>query len=610
MQNNCITILIDSVFADCISSKKTSLTSTPFIDEIAKSSLVADNIYSYGPYTDAATIGLYNGIPTLSNFGYYYGINSSDYNHFRVFNENGYETYGLFYPYYLLSSKVRKYINHPIYTCGFKYSSVWNGKFEYFSKIREKRNLTDFEYKMMEKCVEMVFNCWIGFYEEINKNAESQIIVKTLYDKTINGLGLSQLKIEFKKFDNNRRDYINELLTLGMNHPLARVNEFDYGKECDKQFLKEIYKRHKKFIRKLKIRNFFCNVRNTSFSVKKAIKSIYRFILTRDKVYLRYIANYGMLLFSPQMMIKRSLKQRNWQEMASLDKQINTFFENIDCRSEKNVPFYASLHVLEPHHNISFFSFDCFDIKQIDSEIEYISPLIDNCGRKFGGNLLYQLSLRYVDLCVKRLFEGLEKRGMLEHTTIALVADHGSSYFFNPLRTHVVNSFHKENYNIPLLIFNQHLNKGIIGKYNGYYMSEDILPTLFGINGIPCPKQMKGHKIYESHSDRAYIITEYMGPGVPDMVNKEVWMSVRNSNYVIAYTNSINVKMNLNKPVVVYDLKNDPNELHNIASTISIKNLVENEDVNEMLLALEKRFEEIVRNRDSIMANFDDFYVK
>ncbi len=602
--DNCIAILIDSVYSDCLSDNRTSVSSTPFIDKIAKKSLVAPNIFSYGPYTDAATIGLYNGVPTLSNFGYYYGVNSSEYNHFRVFHDNGYETFGLFYPYYLLSSKVRKDIDHPIYTSGFKYASVWHGKFEYSANIKKKRPLTDWEYDFLEKCLEMVFDCWSGFYEDIESSKEAGSITETLFDSTIGGGGYAQLKEEIKDYYSDKRKYLDRVLEQGMNHNLAKINEFDYGKQQDYEFLGEIYRRNKKFFKKLKGYNLKKNLIYNPFDFKKAIRCLAKYIKTRDVKFFRYFGNYGMLLLSTQMMIKRSLGRRDWQNLASMDKQINTFFEAYDKREDKDKPFYASLHVLEPHNNISFFSFDCFDHKQIEEELKYLSPIMGK--GKFKGNILYQLSLRYVDLCVKKLFEGLKERGLTDNTTIMLVADHGTSYAFDTVRTHVVNTFHKENYNIPLLIYNKHLPAEIQGRYEGLYTSADILPTLFGVSDIKCPDQMKGHRIYKETKGRDYVITEYMGPGVPDMVNREAWMSVRNNDYVIAYIASLNKKIDLNRPVVFYDLTVDPLEKQNRARSFGKK---DREKVEPLLKALEERFNEIRNDRDRILSDFDNFVV-
>lgn len=92
--NNVITILVDSVFSECISSRKTKASSTPFIDTLLKDSIYTPNMYSFGPYTNAATKGLYCSVPTLEDYGYYFGINASEYNPYRLFKENGYETYG------------------------------------------------------------------------------------------------------------------------------------------------------------------------------------------------------------------------------------------------------------------------------------------------------------------------------------------------------------------------------------------------------------------------------------------------------------------------------------------------------------------------------------
>ena len=76
-----------------------------------------------------------------------------------------------------------------------------------------------------------------------------------------------------------------------------------------------------------------------------------------------------------------------------------------------------------------------------------------NAVKSFSGSLTYQLSLRYVDLNIQRLFEKLQQIGELKKTTIFNPADHGSSYTFNPIRDVVVNNFYKESYRPPLLIW-------------------------------------------------------------------------------------------------------------------------------------------------------------
>ena len=599
--NNVIFILIDSVYSECIGKKKTEESSTPFIDELCKDGFCADNIYSYAPYTDAATIGLYCGIPTLEKLGYYLGINVASTNHFKIFSENGYETYGLFYPYYLISPKTKKYINHPIYTGGFKYGSVWGGKLEYYANIQKERELTQLEYDMVARSLKLTFDCWREFYKDIRNNPEASRIVLDLVSNEFSATGEYGLEAEFQKFESDPQEYIDEVLKLGMSHPLASVNEFDYGKKKDIEFYRNIFKQHRRFFNKVQRKNIKQNLMNNHLDLNKTVSSIKGLLGIGDKQKARYVQNYGMLLAGNKMMQKRALGNPNWQEIASMNKQIEELFFALKTR-DKSKNFYASMHVLEPHHNVSYFSFDSFNNELIKEEIEYLMPLVNNCGKGFKGNLLYQLSLRYVDLCIKRLFEKLKKEDLLDNTTVVLVSDHGSSYTFNPIRTQVVNTFHKENYNIPCMIWKKNMNETARKRVGGMFSSEDIITTLCKLEGLKCDKKCSGKVMYEENG-RDYIITEYMGPGVPDMLTREVWISIRNSKYVVAYKNNIQETLDVNHPCVVYDLVQDPLELHNL---VTENKVFSNQEISNLIEQLNERYKMIQEKTKEAFINLDE----
>jgi len=588
---NVIVLLIDSVYSDTLGNKRTEISSTPFIDSLKENAVFAPNVYSYGPYTDAASKALYCGNRTLDDYGYFFGLNSSEYNHFRLFSENGYETYGVYYPYYLLGSDIEKYIDHSLYTGGFKYTSVWGGKFEYYANEQKKRPLTEQECTLVSVGMRLVFDCWSLFYRNIEEQEGSGDIIHGIVNEKLKGTGKKGLDEEIRKFNADPKAYMDGVLKAGMDHELAKINEFDYGRDVDFDFYKEIYDKHNKFFKKLKRANVWRNLRNNPISIKRSFKNCWRFLKTRDKTELRYFGNYGMLLCHTGMMKKRSLTPK-WQDLSSLNRQIEVLLNNLDKRDKSSdKPFYASIHALEPHHNISFFSFDSFDHGLIDEEIEYLSPMIKGCGKKFSGNLLYQVSLRYVDLCVKRLYTKLEERGLLDDTVIMLVSDHGTSYTFDPVRTRVVNTFHKENYNIPLLIWDKNISKEAAGSYTGTYCSDDVYPTLCDLLGIEAPKQFTGKSMMKNKSGREYVITEYMGPGVPDMLQREVWISIRNDKYVVAYKNPISKELDMDNPCCVYDLTADPDELKDLSTKIG-----DSDELCEMKKILNARFVEIQNN--------------
>lgn len=605
-RDNVIFILVDSVTASCIGTKQTQTTVTPFIDSIAKEGLLADNIYSFAPYTDAATIGLYCGIPTLEKLGYFYGINAADENHFRLFKENGYETFGFFYPYYLVSNKTKQYIDHTVYTAGFEYGSVWGGKLNYYAEQKKKRELTETEYTMIIKCMDMVFSCWFTFYKEIEAGGEAAALVKSLRVEERHAGGHSALTSQYNEYTVDKKAYIDRLLDLGMEHPITHINEYCCGKEEYRTFCAEVFERNRKFFRRVNAENQRKNLRNNRLRFKKAVGSALGLAGIGDRSRARYIENYGMLLFGNSMMEKRAKNNEHWQEVASFNRQTELLFDALQ-RRDKNKPFYASLHVEEAHHNVAYFSYDSLDHELVEQELRYLAPLVENCGRKFSGNLLYLLSIRYVDLCVKRLFSRLEAEGLLENTTVVLVSDHGSSYFFDPIRTHMVNTFHKENYHVPCLMWKKNMKEEAKKTVSAMFTSEDVLPTLCGIADISVPPTLNGKNMYMDEKGREYIITEYMGPGVPDMLSREVWMSIRNARYVIAYKNKISEPLDIRKPYAVYDILNDPKEEHNLWQ--SFENGFEGE-LAELAARLNERYQAIQRNTQQIMDRLSELNVE
>ena len=86
--NNVVTLLIDSVLWECVGNTRCKISPTPFMDSLKRESITASNLYSHGPYTDAATKSLYTGTNCLDDFGYYFRLNTAKSNHFKVFHQS------------------------------------------------------------------------------------------------------------------------------------------------------------------------------------------------------------------------------------------------------------------------------------------------------------------------------------------------------------------------------------------------------------------------------------------------------------------------------------------------------------------------------------------
>ena len=587
---NVITILVDSVFSECIGSGRTLESSTPFVEKLIKEGIYAPRVFSYAPYTDGATKGLYAGQPSLRDYGYYYGLNSSEYYHYRTFHDNGYETYGFYYPYYLIGNRVRNYIDNTVYTGGFEFAAILMGKYGYYAEKKKQSQLTDIEYTILLKYTDLMFDCWMNFYEKIESNPESAIIVQNIHNADSNGK--SKLKIEYELYLKNKISYIDSILDLYSSHPLNNINDYVYDNAIDIKWIENnVYKAHAVFFKQLDRKQLILNIRNNQFDLKKMIS---------DK---RYFQNMGICLFSGRYNQHVS-KRPEWQLVSSMNKKLEVVYKILENRKDNKKPFYISLHTEEPHNYVTFFSYDTKDKHVIDKEIEYLYPVIERCGKNFKGNLCYQLSLRYVDYYIKQLYEKLESLGLLKDTCIVIMADHGSSYTYTPVRNTVVNNFHRENYTTPLLVWNSDASVEQNRIYQGLYSAEDVQATVCKTNKLSIPRTYTGCSIPELVNGRDYVITEYMGPGCPDMITRSVWMSARNTKYMIAYRIPISGSFRSDNPDEVYDLTYDPEEVVNIADNINVNNNPELAKLSELI---GKRFAEIQNETDRFLLNINDW---
>lgn len=255
--------------------------------------------------------------------------------------------------------------------------------------------------------------------------------------------------------------------------------------------------------------------------LKRIFKGLSRLVKTRNPKEMMFVANYFLCLNAISDMKKSS--QKPWQDISSARVQLWHAADIIDKR-HSDKPFFVSLHFLEPHNHVSFFSFDIQDQKAHKEEFDVLTSFVKELKADFVGNLTYYLSIRYVDFCIEEFCNRLRANGQWNNTTLLLVADHGSSYSFYPLHGPHVNCFDDECYHVPMVI----RHPGFEGRTaEGYYNSKDVFPTLLDMLNLQKPKEMTGVSMLDQTiNSPEYVITEYMGPGCPDMLHKRMWLSI------------------------------------------------------------------------------------
>lgn len=582
--NNVICILIDSVIWDCTGTKRTRVSTTPFIDTLRPESIVASNLYSHGPYTDAATKSLYTGRNTLDDFAYYFKLNSAPKTHFEVFHENGYETYGQYYPYYMYGQRIKNSIDHSYYTSGFLYGSEWGGIFAYYQEILAKRQLSAKEKTLLRKRTQLMFDVWMGFYRDVLDDPECSVIISDWFERSDIEEASRNLENEYRLFKGDPDGYVEGIITRGTDHVLASLDPADVSTNIDQEYMKtNIYGRYADFFSTVKKNTRVANIRHNLPSPARTVKGGVGFVLKRDRSKVRFASNFRRCLKTTDDMIANSRKE-HWQNMPSARRQLDSALEVLKKR-ESSTPFYYSLHLLEPHEYISFFTYDTQDDEILAEEFGMLQSFVEGCGTDFKGSMPYLLSIRYVDYCIERFCKGLKELGLWDSTTLLLVADHGSSFSYYPLHGNQVNCFDEECYHIPMMIRSPGLKHM---EVEAFCNSKDVFPTLFDVTGLEKPECFTGESIISTDfPKRNWVMTEYMGPGCPDMLTRQMWLSIRDRKYLVAYKAAVESEFRDGDLAEVYDLKKDPKGYYNI------KDKIDKKEIQYLLEVLEQRFNEI-----------------
>lgn len=583
MKNNAIMFMIDSVIWESVGTNRCKVSPTPFMDSLKKEGLWTNNLYSHGPYTDAATHSLYTGRNVLDDFGYFFKLNTSPINHYKAFKDNGYETIGFYYPYYMMGKNVTQYIDKLYYKAGFEFGSEWGGIFQYYYNIRKKRSLNSDELLMVKKRMELLFEVWSNFYDMISCKSElvsnmSDILANADIDK-----GKAIIEAESVKFKEDPDAYIEDFLNHGLEHILNSVSDFSINDRVSREFHEHIYSSHKVFFDKIKRNNFKANVLSTMPSAARVIQALKRYRRNKDKNEFEFIKNYlGGLFFFNQ--VRKRWGSPKWQNMPSTRFQLNVVENEILPNRTKDKPFFLCLNIEEAHNNLCFFTYDINNELIVDEEISVLEQFVDELGTSFKGNLVYYLGLRYMDYCIEKFCNYLKKNGLWDSTSILFTADHGSSYTFYPVHNARVNNFHDECYHIPVLI----RHPGFAPKeINTYQYSKDVIPTFMDILGLKLSPYFKGQSMIRDNETRKCVVHEYMGPGCPDIIQRPIWFSARDKKYLVAYKVKLFGEFSEGELCEVYDLAKDPKEYNNIVYSVN------QTEISYLLDEIKNRFEEL-----------------
>ena len=569
---NTLLIVIDSLYYDKTIAQPYRHNPMPFLSKLRSEGLDCTRMYSEAPYTEAALISLLAGMDTLKGGGYikrFYNKKTI----MEIFKESGYDTFcnavqPFAYPTCAYPGLTDEYYN----TC-YKFSSLWSTRLSFYSDKYKNGELNDKDLNLVLDLLENNLNFWPKFFQQLkNKDKKVSFILPFINIDDLDE-NIQKLNVECERFQKDKLSYLKELLTLGKNHPLHQIKQYSLSEKLSYQDMQKIYKKYKKIVRKMFLKNLTHNLKNNQL------------VLTPREERKSLFKNYLNSIVNRFMMQKINPKIKEKKSAPSMDTTFEHFESWLKNRKSKK-PYFAYIHVDDCHSPEIFYTYDTNDFKKLDQEFESIEKYINNIPKNYKGNLSYDVSLQYADICLKRLFTFLEENNMLDNLNIAICADHGSSYSFAPYRSNFVNNVHRENYNMPFILWSKSLKHQ---KITGFHNTKDIAATLLDVNNLKIPKEYDGISILNNH-DRDYVLLENVNGGCPDYNKRDFLLGIRNERYCIVMNLNIHKEFKDGSFYAIYDLINDKDELYNL------KNDIDENKIKKELEILKKEFNNLKKD--------------
>ena len=560
---------------------------TPFINKLAAKSHNCTNIFSQGPYTEAALTPMYTGRDNMDLGGNFFRGNEAKKTIFEAFDEKGYDvlnyTQPLIYP-----KTMHRGINQERYGVAYFFSAVYDYRISYYVPLYKNSELTERDYERLYELLDSNFEFWLKYLNDC-KNKEPVADFVNLYgDRNYDfAKNIARVEEEYKNYIADKKAYLHSLFELGSAHPVFSIEKYDMSCKADnEQLYLKIEQRYKDFFKKLERFNKSHNKGTEHDFVHTSITALKH--LFRGKPGMIYDElkkfRYYLRFCDTEKCIKELFdKKSNYKPEPSFLKYFSHFEKWYSARETEN-PFFCLMHVSDLHIPEIFFSIDSESIEELDEELRIMSDYLDSLPEKFEGNVIYNLSMRYVDLCLEKIYDKLQKMNLLEDTLVIITADHGSSFRYNPIRESVVNNNYIENYSIPCLIYNE----AEISPHKdvNYYTTKDLIKTIARVADVDAD-DFTGISMLEESDRKDFAIVEYLGGGCPDINRRPLWMIIRNDRWTVGIRQRVDAPFDESNIVCIYDRISDPKEKNNLCGKISVK------EIEYLHNALKNRFERI-----------------
>ncbi len=266
-------------------------------------------------------------------------------------------------------------------------------------------------------------------------------------------------------------------------------------------------------------------------------------------------------------------------EQSAAEMNTDATMDWLAAHSKGTKPFFIWLHLFDPHtphtppepYALGFRPAEAMGLAPVRAWVPFRPPGPRGFTEQVLGadHDLYYGEVAYLDRQVGRLMDFLASRGLLRHTVVVVVADHGENLGEHGIRFRHVGLFDTTTH-VPLMI--RWPGEGRGRRFAGLVQTIDLYPTLLAAAGLKADR-VDGQDLREltgnGRTGRRAVFSEHAG---------RLGVSVRTPDYRYGL-NQGNAPFIPDGPVL-YDLKADPQETQNLAG----RGLPAEKELNGLLL--------------------------
>ncbi|PYQ95657.1 MAG: hypothetical protein DMF97_16665, partial [Acidobacteria bacterium] len=227
--------------------------------------------------------------------------------------------------------------------------------------------------------------------------------------------------------------------------------------------------------------------------------------------------------------------------LAWLDSHAGTGASTATDAAARATPFFVWIHLYDPH-------------APYNPPSEFLERVkhahLSDRGRSDSQQTMYDGEIAYADSQLSRVLSWLKTRGLAERTLIVVAGDHGEGLGEHGEQTHGM-LLYDSTLRVPLVVAAPGRQAAVRDEAVSL---ADIAPTILAAAGVPRPDVMKGRDLLgDIKVDDLYSETEYpraAGWSPLHALTDGRWMTIRAGS-----------------AMELYDLHNDPRQLHDIATS-------------------------------------------